>query len=42
MDPCTRLMFKFGSSTNDLNEELGRHRGRNDERQRTWVMWGRM
>ena len=26
-------MFKFRSGTNGLNEELGRHRGRNDDRQ---------
>ena len=26
-------MFKFRSGTNGLNEELGRHRGKNDERQ---------
>ena len=25
-DPGTRLMFKFRSGTNGLNEELGRHR----------------
>ena len=32
-DPGARLMFKFRSGTNGLNEELGRHRGRNDDRQ---------
>ena len=26
-------MFKFRSGTNGLNEELGRHRGKNDDRQ---------
>ena len=26
-DPGTRLMFKFRSGTNGLNEGLGRHRG---------------
>ena len=26
-DPGTRLMFKFRSGTNGLNEELGIHRG---------------
>ena len=31
--PGTRLMFKFRSGTNGLNEELGRHRGKNDDRQ---------
>ena len=30
---CTRLLFKFRSGTNGLNEELGRHRGKNDDRQ---------
>ena len=25
-------MFKFRSGTNDLHEELGRHRGKNDDR----------
>ena len=28
-DARTRLLFKFGSGTQGLNEELGRHRGRN-------------
>ena len=28
-DPGTRLLFKFRSGTHGLNEELGRHRGRN-------------
>ena len=32
-DPGARLMFKFRSGTNGLNEELERHRGRNDDRQ---------
>ena len=32
-DPGTRLMFKFRSGTNGMNEELGRHRGKNDDRQ---------
>ena len=32
-DPGTRLLFKFRSGTNGLNEELGRHRGNNDDRQ---------
>ena len=32
-DPGTRLMFKFRSGTNGLNEELGRQRGTNDDRQ---------
>ena len=32
-DPGTRLMFKFRSGTNGLNEELGRHRGKNGNRQ---------
>ena len=32
-DPGTRLLFKFRSGTNGLNEELGRHRGKNDDRQ---------
>ena len=32
-DPGTRLLFKFRSGTNDLNEELGRHLGKNDDRQ---------
>ena len=27
-DPGSRLMFKFRSGTHGLNEELGRHRGR--------------
>ena len=27
-DAGSRLLFKFGSGTHDLNEELGRHRGR--------------
>ena len=27
-DAGTRLLFKFGSGTHGLNEELGRHRGR--------------
>ena len=27
-DPGTRLLFKFRSGTNGLNEELGRHRGK--------------
>ena len=31
-DPGTRLMFKFRLGTNGLNEELGRHRGKNDDR----------
>ena len=31
-DPGTRLLFKFRSGTNGLNEELGRHRGRDDDR----------
>ena len=26
-------MFKFRSGTNGLNEVLGRHRGKNDDRQ---------
>ncbi len=29
-DPGTRLMFKFRSGTNGLNDELGSHRGKND------------
>ena len=29
-DPGTRLLLKFRSGTNGLNEELGRHRGKND------------
>ena len=29
-DAGTRLLFKFRSGTHGLNEELGRHRGRND------------
>ena len=29
----TPLLFKFRSGTNGLNEELGRHRGKNDDRQ---------
>ena len=38
-DPGTRLMFKFRSGTNGLNEELGRHRGKNGDRQcRLWGM----
>ena len=45
-DPGTRLLFKFRSGTNGLNEELGRHRGKNDDRQckllgmnvRVWYM----
>ncbi len=28
----TRLMLKFRSGTNGLNDELGRHRGKNDDR----------
>ena len=32
-DPGTILLFKFRSGTNGLNEELGRHRGKNDDRQ---------
>ena len=32
-DPGTRLMFKFRSGTNGLNEELGSHRGKNGDRQ---------
>ena len=28
-DAGTRLLFKFRSGTHSLNEELGRHRGRN-------------
>ena len=32
-DSGTRLTFKFRSGTNGLNEELGRHRDRNDDRQ---------
>ena len=32
-DQGTRLMFKFRSGTNGLNEELGRHRGKNGDRQ---------
>ena len=28
-------MFQFRSGTNDLNEELGRYRGKNDDRQCT-------
>ena len=32
-DPGTRLLFKFWSGTNGLNEELGRHRDKNDDRQ---------
>ena len=37
-DPGTWLMFKFWSGTNGLYEELGRHRGKNDDRQckRCW------
>ncbi len=31
-DPGTRLMFKVRSGTNGLNDELGRHRGKNDDR----------
>ena len=27
-DAGSRLLFKFRSGTHDLNEELGRHRGR--------------
>ena len=37
-DPGTRLLFKFRSGTNGLNEELGRHGGRNDDRQ--WKLCG--
>ena len=32
-DPGTQLMFMFPSGTNGLNEELGRHMGKNDDRQ---------
>ena len=32
-DPGTRLLFTFRSGTNGLKEELGRHRGKNDDRQ---------
>ena len=28
-----KLMFKFRSGTNDLNEELGRHRGKSNDKQ---------
>ena len=31
-DPGARLMFKFRSGTNGLNEEFGRHRGTNNDR----------
>ena len=31
-DLGTRLMFKFRSDTNGLNEELGKHRGKNGDR----------
>ncbi len=31
-DPGTRLMFKFRSGTNGLNDELGRHRAKSDDR----------
>ena len=32
-DPGTHLLFKFRSGTNGLNEELGSHRAKNDDRQ---------
>ena len=32
-DTGTGLVFKFRSDTNGLNEELGRHRGKSDDRQ---------
>ena len=32
-DPGTRLLFKFRSGTNGLNEELGRLTGKNNDRQ---------
>ena len=31
-DPGTKLIFKFRSGTNGMNEELGRHRGKSDDR----------
>ncbi len=36
-DPGTRLLFKVRSSTNGLNDELGRHRGKNDDRTVSYV-----
>ena len=37
-DAGTRLLFKFRSGTHGLNEELGRHRGRNGRTE--WVLCG--
>ena len=37
-DAGTRLLFKFRSGTHGLNEELGRHRGR--EGKKECVVWG--
>ena len=36
-DAGSRLMFKFRSGTHRLNEELGRHRGREGERSFSYV-----
>ena len=32
-DAGSRLLFKFRSGTHGLNEELGRHRGREDNKE---------
>ena len=37
-DAGTRLLFKFRSGTHGLNDELGRHRGR--EGKKECVVWG--
>ena len=35
-DAGTRLLFKFRSGTHGLNEELGRHRGREGKMYFVW------
>ena len=35
-DAGSRLLFKFRSGTHGLNEELGRHRGREGKTECSW------
>ena len=35
----SRLLFKFRSGTHGLNEELGRHRGREGKVECTYFVW---
>ena len=38
-DAGSRLLFMFSSGTHGLNEELGRHRGREGRKEEVLVVW---